>query len=439
MPSEKIALLGGGSLFFRTVLAELAVAEELSGSEVVLYDIPASLERLSTMERFGKRVADQAGTGLKVRATTDLADAVDGAGFAVSSIGVSGPDRRWHELDVRTPMKYGIVQTTGDTVGPGGMMAGFRTIPIFLRIAREMERRCPDVIFLNHSNPMAVLCRTLTKYTGIRRVIGLCHGVQGTQRYLAEKLGVPYEELDMVAVGVNHMLWVIRLTHKGKDLYPLLREKLQGEEPPGHRFAKHLYEVFGYYPVNNDRHIIEFFPYLRSARTPEELPYGLRSRVESIEEWRREDAKQREWEELRRMADGEEPIPLPEELSPEAIGNLVADISLGRREVYIVNIPNCGCVPNLPDYAIVEVQGVTDDRGVRGLYTGEVPQPVLGWMYARTVWTELVVDAGVKGDRGLALQALAQDPQILSLHEAETLLDELLEAHRERLPQFFPK
>ena len=439
MPSEKIVLLGGGSLFFRTVLTELAVTDELSGSEVVLYDIPRSSDRLSVMERFGKRVAGRTCTGLKVRATTDLADALDGAGFAVSSIGVSGPDRRWHELDVRIPMKYGIIQTTGDTVGPGGMMAGFRTIPIFLEIAHEMERRCPDVVFLNHSNPMAVLCRTLTKYTGIQNVVGLCHGVQGTQRYLSEKLGVPYDELDMVAVGVNHMLWVVRLTHRGRDLYPLLREKLEGEEPPGHRFAKHLFQVFGYYPVNNDRHIIEFFPYLRAARTPEELPYGLKPRTEAIEEWRRRGAGREEWEELRRMADGDEPITLPEKLSPEAVGKLIADISLGRREVYIVNVPNRGCVPNLPDYAIVEVQGVTDDRGVRGIYTGEVPQVVLGWMYARTVWTDLVVDAGVKGDRRLALQALAQDPQIISLYEAESLLDELLKAHMDQLPQFFPK
>ena len=225
MPSEKIVLLGGGSLFFRTVLTELAVTDELSGSEVVLYDIPRSSDRLSVMERFGKRVAGRTCTGLKVRATTDLADALDGAGFAVSSIGVSGPDRRWHELDVRIPMKYGIIQTTGDTVGPGGMMAGFRTIPIFLEIAHEMERRCPDVVFLNHSNPMAVLCRTLTKYTGIQNVVGLCHSVQGTTRQIASFLEVPYEQMLYEAAGINHMTWFLKFEHKGVDLLPKIREK----------------------------------------------------------------------------------------------------------------------------------------------------------------------------------------------------------------------
>lgn len=433
MLAKKIVLLGGGSAFFRTVIGELAITEELSGSDVVFYDTQET--HMEIIAKYGRQAAEQTGVDLRISWTTDLAEAVDGADFAVSSIGVSGPDRKYHKLDITIPAKYGVFQTTGDTTGPGGLFAGFRSIPIFLEICREMEKRCPEVIFLNHSNPMVMICRAMIKHTGIKKVIGLCHGAQGTIAYLARALEVPMEELDVITVGLNHMLWVTRLRHHGKDLYPALKEKLNAEEPPsGQIFAKKLFDIYGYYPVNADRHIIEFYPFLLQAKDPEKLPYGLRLRTKMIEE--RLDDGENVWERMLRQANGEEPVQIPRKLSPEAIGKLIAAISLNQRETHIVNIPNNGSVPNLPDYAIVEIQGVTDSQGFRGLYMGEIPLPVAGILHARVLQQELAVDAGVYGDRKLALQALIADESIISIEDAEAMLDELLAAHADMLPQF---
>jgi len=298
-----------------------------------------------------------------------------------------------------------------------------------------MERCCPEVIFLNHSNPMMMICRAMIKHTEIQRVIGLCHGMQGTVRYLAEVLEVPYEELEVIAPGLNHLLWVTQIRHRGRDLYPILKEKLSAINPPETRiFCKKLFDLYGYYPVNADRHIIEFFPFLLGAKTPEDLPYGLRLRTEMIVEQR--EAAGKTWEGFERQARGDAPVEIPERPSPEAIGKLIAAIAAGRREVQIVNVPNRGCIPNLPDHAIVEIQGVTEGTGCRGLYSGELPLPVAGMLQARVLQQELAVDAAVYGDRGLALQALLNDEQINSIEVAEKMLDELLAAHAGMLPQF---
>jgi alpha-galactosidase/6-phospho-beta-glucosidase family protein len=142
------------------------------------------------------------------------------------------------------------------------------------------------------------------------------------------------------------------------------------------------------------------------------------------------------WDRLSKQINGEKPINVTENLSPEAIGKLIADMSMNRHDIHIVNIPNNGSVPNLPDYAIVEVQGVSDSQGFRGLYMDEIPLPVVGILQARVLQQELAVDAGVFGDRKIALQALIADEFTVSIEDAEAILDELLLAHAAMLPQF---
>lgn len=433
MAEKKIVLLGAGSAFFQSVIEEFSIANELAGSELVLYDV--FVPNMELMAKYGQKLFEKSGINLKISWTTDISEAVDGADFAISSIGVSGPDRKFHELDITIPAKYGIYQTTGDTTGPGGLFAGFRSIPIFLKICREMEKRCPSVIFLNHSNPMYMICRAMIKHTGIKNFIGLCDGAQGTIEYLASVLGIPTSELDVISVGLNHMLWVTRLMHKGEDLYPTLKEKLSAIDPPdGRIFCKKLFDIYGYYPVNTDRHIIEFFPYLLQAKDPENLPYKLRLRTKMIEDARR--YREDVWGRMSRKINGQEPIQIPKSIPSGSMANLITAISLNRRETHIVNIPNNGSVPNLPDYAIVEVQGVTDSQGFRGLFMGEIPLAVAGILQARVLQQELAVDAGVYGDKRLALQALLADEFTISIESAEKMLDELLSAHSESLPQF---
>jgi alpha-galactosidase len=453
MPAKKIVCLGGGSLYFRRAIPDLLVTEDLAGSEIVVYDLDD--EKAALVAGMGQRIAAEAETGCTVRAADGLADAVDGADFAVSSIGGSGAEvtqrvyqSHYHAADIRIPQKYGIQQVVGDTCGPAGMMMGLRSIPAYMEICREMEKRCPRVVLFSHSNPMAVLCRAMTKYTDIT-TIGVCHGVQGGIKYAAEILELPPEELNCAWVGTNHYYWLTRVTHQGRDLYPELMARVAELEPtPARAMARDLSLIYGYqilYP--QDDHIIEFYPFGAQCRSLDELPYDLA-----------EHARKRDIDEDTPMPSAEPPSPevreaffaeyagmmddtkLPEKqddtLTAEGIGAMVSAIATGRRQVCIVNIPNEGAIPNLPATALVEIEGVTDSTGVRGVSMGECPLVLKGILEKRFVWQELVADAAVTGDRNLALQALMVDEMAIPPKQSEAMLDELLAASKDLLPQF---
>ena len=454
MPARKIACLGGGSLYFARALPDLAAVRGIAGSEVTLYDI--DLEKAQVMARHGARLAAASGTGLRVRACETLADAIDGADFAITSIGGSGASTGgvygtgYHMQDIIIPTRYGIFQIVGDTGGPAGMMMGLRSIPIYVDICREMEKRCPEAVMLQHSNPMAPLCRAINKYTQVN-VIGICHGVQIGVIHLARFLGVPAGELDVNWIGTNHYHWFTRIRHNGKDIYPEVMEKLAKAEPPeGGAMTQTLSQVYGYqiaYP--DDNHIMEFYPFLAQVRQGEALPYGqepwlgpegYNTTIVRREPSAAEKAAQRQAD-LKEMEDRLAKIELPDApsdaLTGEGLGRMIESISLGRRDVYVVNIENKGCVPNLPSWANLEIEGVTDSQGMRGIYMGDAPLVLMGLLSKRIVWQELVADAAVKGDRNLALQALLLDEMAILPEKAEAMLDELLVASKPMLPRFF--
>ncbi len=451
--SKKIACLGGGSIYFKRAVPDLLVHDDLAGSEIVLYDI--DLEKVQAMSAVHEKLAEEAGTGCTVRATDDLADAVDGADFAVSSIGGSGAvigsrvyQSTYHAADVRIPAKYGIQQIVGDTCGPGGMMMGLRSVPAYIEICREMEKRCPDAILLNHSNPMAVLCRAMIKYTDIN-AIGICHGVQGGIKYAADILEVDPHDLSCTWVGTNHYYWLTRVLHRGEDLYPeLMRRVYHTEAEQGRRMTRDLSRAYGFqvlYP--QDDHAIEFYPWMAQADDVSELPYDMPHEAE--ERWEKmpdeEPSADEPEPEVREafMAEYRDlisDVSLPERsrdtLLGEGLGEMIASIATGRRTTCVVNIPNGGCVPNLPEHALLEVEGVTDQGGVRGLQMGEAPPVLKGMLEKRIVWQELVADAAVTGARDLVVQACLVDEMSIPPDQTEKMVDELLAASKDLLPQF---
>ncbi|MCL2640890.1 MAG: hypothetical protein FWD53_08615, partial [Phycisphaerales bacterium] len=282
MPSKKIVCLGGGSLYFPHAIADIVSQSDLAGSEIVLYDIDA--DKLRFMSQVARRLAREAGTKCKISATCDLVTAIDDADFAISSIGGSGaevsPDvykSSFHNADMQIAAKYGIHQIIGDTGGPAAMMMAFRSIPVYLNICRQMEKRCPKVIFFNHSNPMAVLMRAIHKYTSIN-AIGICHGVQGGIHRTAQLLNLDPEDLQCSWVGTNHYYWLTRILHKGKDIYPLLLKKIRTPPPPPENaLAYQLSAIYNHVILYaQDDHIIEFYPYLTQIKSHAELPDHLR-------------------------------------------------------------------------------------------------------------------------------------------------------------------
>lgn len=454
--NKKIVCLGGGSGYFTRALADLAVTKGLAGSEITLYDI--DYEKSEIMGGHGARLAEESGTGLRVRACRELADAVDGADFAISSIGGAGKSiggvygTTMHIQDMIIPARYGIYQIIGDTTGPAGMMMGLRSIPIYINICREMEKRCPKVILLNHSNPMAILCRAMIKYTGIENIVGICHGVQGGIMYVASVLGVPPKDLDTIWIGTNHYYWFIRICSKGKDLYPeFWKKKAERGVPEGQIMTSKLSQIYGYqitYPP--DDHVIEFYSFPAQIPDAKSIPYGLLSHVHGtryeqlelkiepeVSEAEQQKMRKNQLEEFEKeLKDLKLPGGPSDPLTGEGLGSLIEDIALGRRQVHIVNIPNKGVIPNLPAHAIMEIEGITDSCGIRGVYMGEAPIWLKGFLEKRIAWQELVAEAGVKGDRNLALQALLLDEMAIVPEKAEAMLGELLEASKEMLPQF---
>src|SRR5262245_43798174 len=330
------------------------------------------------------------------------------------------------------------------------MMMAFRSVPAYLAICREMEKRCPHVIVLNHSNPMAVLCRAMHKYTSLS-VIGICHGVQIGIAHAARLLGLPAEELECLWIGTNHYYWFTRVRHRGRDVYPELMERVRSQQSAGEgeRMSALLSCIYGYqivYP--EDDHIIEFYPFLpQVAEGPQRLPYGLAARWQAFNGDAPDalpglapvspDVRAQFFARYQSLLDRAElPEKRDESLTGEGIASLISAIATGRRQVCIANVANHGAIPNLPQTAEVEVEAVTDSGGVRPLSMGEAPLLLKGMLEKRFVWHERVTDAAVKGDRGLALQALMADEMAIWPDKAEAMLDELLAASKPLLPQF---
>ena len=453
MSAVKIACLGAGSFYFPRPLGDLAIAEDLHGSEITLYDLDA--DKAGMMAGLGRRLAEEAGADFTIRATTTLDDAIDGADFAISSIGGSGAEvtrdvyhSYYHAADSWIAGRYGIYQPVGDTGGPCGMMMGLRSIPAYLDICAAMEKRCPGVVLLSHSNPMAILCRAMTKYSDIE-VVGICHGVQATIRQVGEMLGLPAAELKCTWVGTNHYYWVLRVEHGGEDVTARLTAAFEelggrGSDDIAHRLSK-IYGCKMGYPGAG--HLVDFYGWLAHADSLEDMPHDLAAdaRRHGFPEAMPEkhaptDASRAEFYASYQKELDKVGLPAGgavDHVSEEGVARMISAMSSGRSEEFIVNVANDGTVANLPDTALVEVAAVTRGRGLVADPVGECPIAAKGILEKRFAWHELVVDAARTGNRNTALQAMMLDETAIHPDRAEDLLDELLEASRDMLPQFF--
>lgn len=455
----KIACLGGGGLYFSRPLGDIAVCPDLHGSAVALYDIDH--DRAALMAKLAERFSAGAGAGLKVSVATTLSAAVEGCDIALASIGGAGAsgaggyyESPVHLGDKLLCTRHGVPQLVGDTGGPAAMMAAFRSVPIYLDICRELERRAPGAILVNHANPMAVLCRAMAKYSRVREVIGICHGVQIGIRHAAAILEVEPRDLDTVWVGTNHYYWFTRVACHGQDLLPELWRRVRAQKAkPGRRLSQALSQVYGHWIVYpEDDHIIEFYPYLAQTPDPTALPAGLSdghwghrllplyTGQETLDDVRRRDAAVGRAAMLAEYGAKLDAVRLPTQnddpVTGEGIASLIADLKTGRRGVHICNVPNRGAVPNLPSTAVLEVEVVTDSSGVRPVYMAEAPLALKALLDKRLAWQELVADAAVQGDRRLALQAMQVDEQAIPPEAAARLLRDLLANNRGLLPTF---
>jgi alpha-galactosidase len=452
----RIVIIGGGSFqWVPKLLLDIVNTPSLAESQIVLEDIDAS--SLAPMADFARHAAASKGVPLTVRTTTEQRDALAEADHVVVTISTGGFESMRHDLEV--PQGYGIRQSVGDTVGPGGVMRALRNIPVLLSIARDMEDLCPDAWLLNITNPMTTLCRAVTRETNLKAV-GLCHEVTMAQFTLAQLLDVDFRSFELEIAGVNHLPIVTAMRVDGDDGFERLRALLAdadriADEPVGlpegfgHEatsfggsfrkrdllFANQvkfaLFERFGVLPAAGDRHLVEFFP----GFLTEESGWGKRwgvglTSIADREVWL--EYYKGEFAQLRAAA------ALPTAPSGEFVAPLIDSFVRDRARAFPLNLPNEGQCPDLPAEVVVESMCTANASRLVGRDHARLPATLAEWVRRIVASQETTVEAALTGDRGLAVQAMLLDPLAgrIDFDQLERMTDDLLTATAAWLPQF---
>jgi len=430
----KIAMIGAGSLVFsKTLMNDFLATPALAGSEYRLMAL--THKRLDKMKSFVERMIADNGAKAEVTATTDRREALRGADYVVVMIQVGGVEG--FKYDYEIPMKYGVDDCIGDTLGPGGIFRAQRHIPALLEIAAEMRELCPKAILFNYANPMAMCCWALGTVEGLQS-IGLCHGVQTTMDLIASYTGVRKEEIDFVAAGINHMAWFLRLEHDGADLYPLLKANF---EKPGYyaneKVRGEVMRHFGYFMTESTGHLSEYLPYFRKNGKAlglycDEPAFGGESGA-YYHYCAMIDEKFRKLDPLSIESTKLGPR------SAEYCSHIIEAKETGIPFRLNGNVRNDGYIENLPRGSCVEVPIYVDRTGLHPTHVGSLPAPLAALNMTNVLVQGLSVEAALSGEPELLVQAAALDPltaAVLTLDEIRRMTSEMLEAEREWLPQF---
>ncbi|MGQ9793785.1 MAG: 6-phospho-beta-glucosidase [Anaerolineae bacterium] len=425
MNAIKIAIIGAGSSY-TPELVEGLVKEQASLpiEEIVLHDI--DVQRLEIMAGFCRRFLKHLGSTIRITPTIDRRAAIEGARFIDVQIRVGGNAQR--VLDEQIPLKYGLVGQ--ETTGAGGMMKALRTIPVMLDIALEVERYNPEAWIINYTNPTGLVTEAVTKYTRAK-IAGLCSGGLFPQWCVAEALNVPAERVRYDYVGLNHLSFAFNISVDG--------QRISDEE-----FARVAAVAAKHSIIEVElMHLLRMIPspYLQYYYHTTRKVAQLKSRPHT----RGEEVQALEREVFAAYADETchiKPAALEKRGGggySEVAVRIMRALHTNQEQWVIVNIPNQGAVPGLPDEAVVEIPCLVNATGIYALHVPQLPRAVWGLIAAVKNYEQLVVEAAVNGSRQAALLAMLAHPLIREYELAVPLLDELLAANRQYLPQFFPR
>ncbi|WP_085522986.1 family 4 glycosyl hydrolase [Tuberibacillus sp. Marseille-P3662] len=448
----QIAYIGGGSKGWAWgLMSDLAMEERLSGT-VKLYDINFDAAYDNAM--IGNSLYDRSEVSgkWKYEAVRTIDEALQGADFVILSILPGTFDEM--DSDVHQPEQYGIYQSVGDTVGPGGMVRALRTIPMYVEIAEHIKKTSPQAWVINYTNPMSHCTRTLYEVFPDIKAVGCCHEVFGTQKLLAAMLedlkgirDIDRSEIKINVLGINHFTWIDEAYYEDINLLPLYEEFVdkyykQGFEgaEEDHWMNNHfasaervkfdLFKKFGLIAAAGDRHLAEFMPhswYLQSPEKVREWKFNL-TKVN----WRKEN-RTHLLEKGKRLKDGTETF----ELNPtgeEGVGMLKALLGLGDL-ITNVNLPNTGQMPDLPHGSVVETNALFSYDSVRPLVAGKLPKPINNMVAHHVENQAITLEAGLKKDKKLGFQAFVQDPLVdLAPEQAEELFENMLINTSDYLP-----
>ncbi|MFN8139167.1 MAG: alpha-glucosidase/alpha-galactosidase [Fimbriimonadales bacterium] len=426
----KVAFIGAGStVFAKSLLGDVLSFDELKDSEISLMDIDES--RLKTSHKMVEKLAAATNSSPKISATTDRREAVEKADYVICALQVGGY-KPSTVIDFEIPKKYGLRQTIADTLGIGGIMRGLRTIPVLIDLARDMEAGCPDALLIQYSNPMAMNCWAVSRASEIRNV-GLCHSVQGTAAELARDLNLPPGEITYLCAGINHLAFYLRFEHKGQDLYPMLRDlAARGDIPPSNRVRYEMLLRLGYFVTESSEHFSEYCNHFIRRDKPElienyEIP---------LDEYiRRCEEQIKGWEKMRESFENDEPI--SHKRTHEYGAQIIHSMETGLPRVIYGNVGNSGLITNLPNDCCVELPCLVDENGIQPTKIGGLPPQLAAVMMTNINVQSLTVEAALTRKRDYVYHAAMLDPHTsaeLSLQEVWSLVDELLDAHGDMIP-----
>ena len=437
--AHKIAFIGAGSFgFTRKLVRDLLSYPAFADATIALMDI--NPERLDVIRRACERIVTDGKYPAKIVATLDRREALEGAEGVVSTI-LHGSIDIWQN-DILIPKKYGVDTNVGDTRGPSGIFRFLRTVNPILEIATDIERYCPNAVYLNYTNPMAMLCRAVQgAHPGIV-TSGLCHSVQGTAAMLARWIGAKPEEVTYTCAGINHQAFYIDYKWHGKDAYPLIRKAiLEHPEIYNEEIVRNeMFLALGYYVTESSGHNSEYNAWFRkrpeliekyckpgTGWNPGEYAYILTSYRNREKTWREEIDK---W--------FKEPLDLKrgQEYAASIFNAIFGD---GEMFKFNGNVRNFGLIDNLPYGCCVEVPVLASRRGLEAIHVGAMPPQLALLSGTNAQIEEMVVAASAAGDKEMVYQAICYDPltsAVCSLREIRAMVDEMFAANADYLPQF---
>lgn len=452
---NKITFLGAGSsTFAKNVLGDCMMTECLRDWEYALFDIdPQRLDESYKMLSIINRNCNEGKA--KIVKYLDRVEALRDAKYVVNAIQVGGYDP-CTITDFEVPKKYGLRQTIGDTHGIGGIFRGLRTIPVMQGFAEDMEKVCPNALFINYTNPMSILTLAWNRYSTVN-AIGLCHSHQECIPELFRMLELPQDGLNYKIAGINHQAWLLYIERNGEDYYPTIKKKafegpLNDPYPPEVRkkwkpltgeysvnnhdnmVRFELMKQFGYYVTESSEHSSEYYPYFIKKGHPElidryNIPldeYPRRCRI-NLEDW----------------AGLAEQIIHNEELththSHEYASGIIEGLETGKPFSFGGNVMNNGLIDNLPRDCCVEVTCLANEGGIQPCHIGALPHQLAALNMRHIGVHQLTVDAALTGKKEYIYQAAMLDPHTsaeLTIDEIRSLVDDMIEAHGDWLPKF---
>ena len=431
----KIVLIGAGSHFFsRNIVTDVLSYPGLRNNTITLVG-HVHQEPLELVAAFAQKMVKQHGFNTKIEPTMNRREAMKGADYVLAAIRVGGGQAG--RADKAITNKYGVDESAGDTIGPLGVFFGLRNVPVIIDICRDMEEFCPNALFINYTNPLAIIGWAVSDYTRIKNV-GICNGVQSTAADLAKYLGIPKDELSYWIGGINHMAWFLELKRHNQDVYPLLREKFRDPSvysgQDAHVFGPDIvraevFKAFGYYCTETSPHLSEYLPYFR--KRPELIK---KFKLEMIERTQEEAEKMRRAkdDELKQLVSSEAKLPVVRKNDYGV--SIINAIETGMPVRVTGNVQNTSLITNLPEGCCVEVPCLADKEGLHPCYVGDLPPQLAALNRTNINVQELAVRGITEKNKTKIFQSILLDPltsAVLTIDETRRMVDDMFEANAE--------